>query len=72
MKKNETPITSDMQVEDIMAKYPETVKYFIINGVSPVSCAGAYPKPLGEMLVSRGVKDIEGFIKGLNDFIAAE
>lgn len=67
---NKTLITADIQVEELMDKYPETVTYFIMNRVSPVSCAGAFPKSLGEMLASRNVPDIDAFIKGLNEFIA--
>ncbi len=63
-------ITHDTQVEKIMDKYPQAVTYFIVNKVNPISCAGAYPKTLGEMLVFKNVKDIDGFIKGLNTFIA--
>lgn len=70
MKNNNVIITADIQVEELMDKYPETVMYFIMNKVSPVSCAGAYPKTLGEMLASRNIEDIDGFIKGLNDFMA--
>ena len=62
-------ITADTQVEELMDKYPETVRYFIMNKVSPISCAGAYPTPLGEMLTAKKVQNIEDFINGLNDFI---
>lgn len=70
MKDNKVTITADIQVEELMDQYPETVTYFIMNKVSPISCAGAYPKTLGEMLASKKVEDIDGFIKGLNDFMA--
>jgi hypothetical protein len=70
VKDNKVTITADIQVEELMDQYPETVTYFIMNKVSPISCAGAYPKTLGEMLASKKVEDIDGFIKGLNDFMA--
>ena len=72
MKNSRVTITADIQVEELMDKYPETVTYFIMNKVSPVSCAGAYPKTLGEMLASKKVEDIDEFIQGLNDFIAGK
>jgi hypothetical protein len=62
-------ITADIQVEELLEKYPQTVGYFIMNKVSPFSCAGAYPKTLGEMLTARNVPDAAGFIRGLNELI---
>jgi Domain of unknown function (DUF1858). len=62
-------ITSDTQVEKIMEYYPQAVSYFIQNGVSPISCAGAFPTTLGKLLAIKKVEDTDGFIKGLNDFI---
>ncbi len=61
--------TPDTQVEALLEQHPETVRYFILNNVSPFSCAGAYPKPLGEMLTACGVDDVAGFIAGLNAVI---
>lgn len=72
MDNRQALITPDTQVEELMEKYPATVTYFIMNKVSPVSCAGAYPKSLGQMLADRKVADIDGFIKGLNDFLARQ
>lgn len=69
MTENETLITGDMQVETIMEKYPQTVTYFIMNKVSPISCAGAYPKTLEEMLTLKKVENIQEFIQGLNKFL---
>jgi len=62
-------ITTDTQVEVLLEQHPETVRYFILNKVSPFSCAGAYPKSLGEMLMARHVNDVAGFIAGLNAMI---
>lgn len=69
MKNRKGVITADVQVEDIMDNYPDSVTYFIMHKVSPISCAGAYPKTLGEMLAMKEIQDIEGFIEGLNDFL---
>ena len=65
-------ITSDTQVEKIMEQHPEVVSYFIQKGVSPISCAGAFPATLGMLLTIKKVEDVDGFIKGLNDFIGSE
>jgi hypothetical protein len=62
-------ITSETQVEEIVENYPEAVKYFIIKGVTPFFCSGAYPANLGELLDRKKVQDKEGFIRGLNAFL---
>jgi hypothetical protein len=71
VERGRTLITAETQVEEIMEKYPQTVAYFIKNKVSPFSCAGAFPKTLGELLAARNVGDAAGFIKGLNEMIEA-
>jgi hypothetical protein len=62
-------ITANTQVEELMDLYPETITYFIINKVSLISCAGAYPTTLGEMMSAKKVKNIAEFIDGLNDLV---
>nr|WP_320049150.1 hypothetical protein [uncultured Desulfuromonas sp.] len=65
-------ITSDTLVEEILEVSPGVVRYFILNKVKPFTCAGAFPQTLGELLARYHVEDVEGFIAGLNAFIAAE
>lgn len=69
MENGKTLITADKQVEELMEKYPETCTYFIMNKVSPISCAGPYPTTLGELLTKKKVQNFDAFIKGLNDFL---
>ncbi len=61
-------ITRDTQVEDIV-KIPGIVSYFIRNGLSPVTCSGAFPQTLGRLLEIRKVPDPDAFIDGLNAFL---
>jgi len=63
-------ITKETLVEDILDAYPQSVSYFIMNKVTPFTCAGAYPTTLGEMLASRKVDDVEAFVLGLNKAVA--
>ena len=62
-------ITKDTPVEEIMQKY-DVLTYFLENGVSPFSCAGAFPQNLGKLLEIKKVKDPDAFIAGLNAWIA--
>jgi len=64
-------ITKDTLVEDILRQY-DVMTYFIKNGVSPFSCAGAYPESLGRLLEIKKVKDADAFIQGLNKYIAGQ
>jgi len=61
-------ITRDTQVEDIM-DIPGIIGYFIQNGVSPITCSGAFPQTLGRLLEIKKVADPDAFIDGLNAFI---
>ena len=63
-------ITAETQVEDIIEQYPEAVSYFIQNGINCISCVGPFPTTLGKLLTMKKVEDIDGFIKGLNEFIS--
>jgi len=62
-------ITQDTQVEQIV-KIPGVVGYFIQNGVSPVTCSGAFPQTLGRLLEIKKVADPDAFIDGLNRFLS--
>ncbi|MDI3509171.1 MAG: hypothetical protein PWP55_1363 [Clostridiales bacterium] len=61
-------ITKDTPVEEILQKY-DVLAYFLENGVSPFSCAGAFPQNLGKLLEVKKVKDPDAFIDGLNKLI---
>lgn len=61
-------ITLNTQVEDIV-KIPGIVSYFIQQGVSPITCSGAYPQTLQRLLEIKKVPDPDAFIAGLNDFL---
>ncbi|HHY68740.1 MAG TPA: hypothetical protein GYA09_00875 [Firmicutes bacterium] len=62
-------VTLDTLVEEILNKFPETMSFFIENGVSPFSCSGAYPSSLGELLKRTGKEDAAEFVKKLNEYI---
>lgn len=61
-------ITKDTQVEEIV-KINGTISYFIQHGVSPISCSGAFPQSLGNLLRIKKVADPDAFIDGLNEYI---
>lgn len=61
-------ISRDTQVEDIVS-IPGVTTYFIREGVSPITCSGAYPQTLGRLLEIKKVPDPDAFIDGLNAFL---
>lgn len=64
-----TPFTLDSLIEDIIEQYPQSVSYFIQNGINPIYCSGAYPSTLRKFLEVKKVQKKDEFVKGLNDFI---
>ena len=66
---NFTPITLDSLIEDIIEQYPQSVSYFIQNGVNPIYCSGAYPSTLRKFLEMKKVQKKEEFVEGLNIYI---
>lgn len=62
-------ITKDTQVEEIM-QINGVISYFIQNGVCPISCSGAFPQSLGNLLKVKKVTDPDAFIEGLNAFVS--
>ena len=63
-------ITRDSQIEDLL-QVPGTVAWFVEHGLSPFSCAGAFPGTLGRLLELKGVQDADAFIKALDEAFMA-
>ena len=64
-------VTRDTQVEEIV-KIKGVISYFIQQGVSPITCSGAYPQSLGKLLSIKKVADPALFIEELNTYIASQ
>jgi hypothetical protein len=58
-------ISADMQVEELL-RIPGAMAWCIQHGVSPFSCAGAFPASLGRLLEIKHVADPAGFIELMN------
>jgi len=59
-------VTRDTPVEELM-QIPGIIGWCIHHGVSLFSCAGAFPGTVGRLLELKSVKDIDGFLRDLND-----
>ncbi len=62
-------ITADMLLEDILNRHPRIITYFVLEGVSPMCCAGVPAESLTVFLKRKNVESVEGFVQGLNEFI---
>jgi hypothetical protein len=61
-------ITRETQVEEIV-NIPGVISYFIQNGISPITCSGAYSQTLGRLLEIKKAANPDEFIDGLNNFL---
>ncbi len=50
-------------------KIPGIIAYFIQQGVSPISCSGAFPMTLGKLPEVKKAPDPDAFIHDLNVFL---
>jgi hypothetical protein len=62
-------LTRDTQVEDLMG-VPGIIPWLIQRGISPFSCCGAFPDTLGRLLELKGVEDVDGFIRELDETVS--
>jgi len=61
-------VDRDTLVEDIV-NIPGIVSYCLQQGVSLITCDGAFPQTLGRLLEIKKVHDPDAFIAGLNVFL---
>jgi hypothetical protein len=59
-------ITRDMQVEELL-QIRGSLAWCIQHGVSLFSCYGAFPDRLGRLLELKGVADVDGFIRAMDE-----
>ena len=64
-------ITKDMNINEILQKYPETARVLLENGIFCVGCHAAQFETLEQGLTGHGIdkKKIDEIIKKLNDSI---
>lgn len=47
-------IIPDMPLEEILDRHPQTITYFVLEGVSPMCCAAVAPESLAIFLRQTG------------------
>jgi hypothetical protein len=66
---NSNSVSLEMQIEDIIEKYPQSVSFFIEKGINPIYCSGPYPTTLEKFLEIKKVTNKSDFLNDLNNFI---
>ncbi|MCK4938245.1 MAG: DUF1858 domain-containing protein [Methanosarcinales archaeon] len=59
-------ITADMKIEEIVAKYPQTIGVFFQYGLGCVGCHAASFESLAEGATMHGI-DLDAMLKDLNE-----
>ena len=61
-------ITADMNIKEVIEKYPETVPVFSKYSMGCVGCIAASFEKLKDIVAVHGT-DVDSFVKDLNDAI---
>ena len=61
-------ITGDMKIEQIVAKFPQTIGVFFQYGLGCVGCHAASFESLAEGAMMHGI-DLDAMLKDLNDLV---
>jgi len=64
----ETKITEDMNIREVIDKYPETVSVFAKYNMGCIGCIAASFESLKDIAAVHGT-DVKAFVKDLNDAI---
>lgn len=61
-------ITGDMKIEEIVAKFPQTIGVFFQYGLGCVGCHAASFESLAEGALMHGI-DLDAMLKDLNELV---
>ncbi len=59
-------ITKDSTIEEVVTKFPQTIKVFQDFGVPAIACGEPIWGKIGENAEKYNVKDVEALLKALN------
>jgi hypothetical protein len=62
-------VTSDIQIEDLVRKFPESVGFLTRKGIRCIRCGEPLWCTLGELLEEEKVADSRSLIEELNKFL---
>jgi hybrid cluster-associated redox disulfide protein len=65
---SETKITEDMNIREVIDKYPETVSVFAKYNMGCIGCIAASYESLKDIAAVHGT-DVKAFVKDLNEAV---
>ncbi len=68
---SEEIITKDMNIMEVVKKYPQTVAVFQKYRMGCIGCMAAQYEKISDIAVVHGV-DLEAFVKDLNEAVAQQ
>jgi len=69
MSDTTTTITGDMNIQEIVEKYPQTLSVFFQYGLGCIGCHASSYESLAEGVTMHGI-DLDAILKDLNELIA--
>ena len=61
-------ITEDMNIRDVIEKYPEVIPIFAKHDMGCIGCIAASFEKIGDIATVHGI-DVKKFVKELNDAV---
>lgn len=65
----ESRITLLTDIEDLIKKFPESVKFLTGKGIRCIRCGEPFWGSLGDLLEEEGIDDPQGLVDELNQYI---
>ncbi len=64
-------ITKDINIQELVAKHPDSARIFAAYGIGCLGCSMARFETVGQGLDAHGI-NVDDFLKDLNAYIAGE
>jgi hybrid cluster-associated redox disulfide protein len=64
-------VTKEMNLRDLLKKYPESARVFSAYGIGCLGCSMANYETIEQGIIAHGI-DINDFMKDLNEFVGAK
>ncbi len=64
-------VTKDMNLKELIGKYPDTARIFAAYGIGCLGCALAHCETIEQGISAHGL-NVDDFLKDVNEFIASK
>ncbi|HOV14829.1 MAG TPA: DUF1858 domain-containing protein [Spirochaetota bacterium] len=64
-------VTKDMNLKELLSKYPDTARIFAAYGIGCIGCALAHYETIEQGISAHGI-DVNDFLKDVNEFISSK